>query len=145
MHRSLQSISDTMLAMKRGLDSITGKSDENKRAKISLMQADNADDGSSSTSDVKDIVDTYLQTCQPGGPQKGTIRGKKPIWPIASLGQNLRKKRQSHWLKNIYGHKMSITFKSQKSKSIYGDSSSLKKKRKHLISQCKDLSRLYAK
>jgi len=85
MHRSLQSISDSMLAMKRGLDSITGKSDENKRAKISLMQADNADDGSFSTSDVKDNVDTYLQTCQPGGPQKGTIRGKKPIWPITSL------------------------------------------------------------
>jgi len=77
LHRSLQSISDTMLAMKRGLDSITGKSDEtsNKRANISLMQADNADDGSSSTSDVKDIVDIYLLTCQPGGPQKGTIRG----------------------------------------------------------------------
>ena len=69
LHRSLQSISDTMLAMKRGLDSITGKSDEisNKRAKISQMQANKADDGSSSTSDAEDIVDTYLHACQPGG------------------------------------------------------------------------------
>ena len=64
-----------MLAMKRGLDSITGETDEtsNKRAKISPMQTDNADDRSSSPSDVEDIVDTYLQTCQTGGPSEGTI------------------------------------------------------------------------
>jgi len=75
VHRSLQSINDTLLAMKRGLDSLIGKSDEtsNKQPR----QAYNADDGSPCTSDVDDIVDTYLEPCQPGGgAQKGTIPGK---------------------------------------------------------------------